>query len=136
MYTERALVRAWQRGLNGPLKTVDGSPLAIVYRGRCLGGAGPDVRGALLAFADGTLQEGDVEFHLRSGDWRAHGHHRDTRYRSVILHVVAEVDGPGPTDPDGQPIPTLIVRGWILASDPPHFLTSPQAWHSTRRGGD
>lgn len=133
MYTERALVRAWQRGLNGPLKTVDGRPLAIVYRGRCLGGAGPDVRGALLAFADGTLREGDVEFHLRSGDWRAHGHHRDTRYRSVILHVVAEVDGPGPTDPDGQPIPTLIIPAAQLTAEDTGFGPDAETCHRRAR---
>jgi len=109
MNGERGLVRAWQQGLAGPLRTVDGHLLAVVYRGRCLGGAGPDVRGALLAFDGGTLREGDVEFHLRSGDWRAHGHHRDAHYRGVILHVVATVDGPGPTDLDGQPIPTLVI---------------------------
>jgi hypothetical protein len=88
----------------------------VVYRGRCPGGAGPDVRGALVAFADGQLIEGDVEFHLRTSDWRAHGHRVDGQYRSVILHVVAAHDAPAPTGPDGFPLPTLLISRESLAS--------------------
>lgn len=106
---ERRLVRAWQSGLPGPLRTTDGRVLQVVYRGRCPGGAGPDARGALLAFGDGSLVEGDVEFHLLASDWYAHGHHQDAHYRGVVLHVVATADVPPPTSASGQPIPTLVV---------------------------
>lgn len=105
--TERTLVRAWQRGLQRPLRTSDGRALSVVYRGRCLGGAGPDVRGALLAFDGGHLVEGDVEFHLRASDWRGHRHHHDPRYHGVILHVVLDSDCPAPPDVRGEPLPTL-----------------------------
>lgn len=129
---ERRLVRAWQRGLGNPLRTTDGRVVQVVYRGRCPGGAGPDVRGALLAFDDGTLIEGDVEFHQRTSDWYAHGHHQDARYRGVVLHVVLVSDAPAPTDPACQPIPTLVV-------DPPEPLPSddvalaPDACHRAAR---
>lgn len=106
---ERRLVRAWQSGFTEPLRTTDGQVLHVVFRGRCPGGAGPDVRGALIAFGDGSLIEGDVEFHLRASDWYAHGHHQDAHYRSVVLHVVQVADISPPTGPFGQPVPTLVV---------------------------
>ncbi len=102
-------MRAWQSGLAEPLRTTDGRALHVVYRGRCPGGAGPDVRGALIAFGDGALVEGDVEFHLRASDWHAHGHHQDAHYRGVVLHVVQAVDVEPPAGADGDPIPTLVV---------------------------
>jgi hypothetical protein len=105
--SERLLVRAWQRGFGRPLRTTDGRDLSIVFRGRCVGGAGPDIRGALLAFDGGHLVEGDVEFHVRAADWRAHRHDRDPRYRAVVLHVVLRPDGPAPPDARGEPLPTL-----------------------------
>src|SRR5947209_17903805 len=107
--SERNLVRAWQRGLGGPLQTTDGRELTVVYRGRCPGGAGPDVRGALLAFGGGQLVEGDVEFHLRASDWVGHGHHGDPHYRSVVLHVVLDDDAAPPRDSGGQAVPTLVL---------------------------
>jgi len=67
------------------------------------------VRGALIVFANGTLVEGDVEFHQRAGDWFGHGHDRDPRYRGVVLHVVRSADGPTPLDSRGEPVPTLVL---------------------------
>jgi hypothetical protein len=115
---ERQLVRAWQRGLRGLLATVDGVPLEVVFRGHCPGGAGPDVRAALIAFGGGRLVEGDVEFHRRTSDWFGHGHHGDGRYRAVILHVVLEHDAPPPSDLDGQPVPTLLVTPEAIVESP------------------
>lgn len=106
---ERRLVQAWQRGLGDSLRLTDGRSLHVVFRGRCPGGAGPDVRGALLAFEDGSLLEGDVEFHQRASDWFSHGHQNDAHYRGVILHVVLAADVAPPNDHRGQPIPTLVV---------------------------
>ncbi len=132
---ERRLVRAWQRGLGNPLRTTDGRLVQVVYRGRCPGGAGPDIRGALIAFNDGTLIEGDIEFHQRTSDWYTHGHHQDPRYRGVILHVVLVADAPPPTSLAGQPIPTLVV-------DPPEptppndGLLAPDACHRAARQRD
>ncbi|HUX86862.1 MAG TPA: DUF2851 family protein, partial [Chloroflexota bacterium] len=107
--SERILAAAWQRGLNGPLRTTDGCRLHVVYRGRCPGGAGPDVRAALIAFDNGVLLEGDVEFHRRTSDWFGHSHQHDPHYRSVILHVVLQADIDPPLDPNGRPVPTLVV---------------------------
>ncbi len=113
---ERHLARTWLRGLVGPRYTVDGIPLSIVFRGRCPGGAGPDIRGALVAFGNGTLREGDVEFHRRTSDWFTHGHGRDNHYRSVILHVVLEHDLDSPLGADGQSVPTLVIAPTEIAT--------------------
>lgn len=137
---ERLLVRAWQRGLRRPLETTDGRQLSVIFRGRCLGGAGPDVRGAILAFDGGHLVEGDVEFHLRTVDWRGHRHDRDPRYRAVVLHVVLEADGPAPPDARGDPLPTLVLRPDdltdLVAGDHP-ALSTPETCHrrARERGG-
>src|SRR5438132_10478747 len=108
-HSERSMVRAWQRGLGGPLRTTGGHALTVVYRGRCPGGAGPDVRGALLAFGGGQLVEGDVEFHLLASDWIGHGHHADPHFRSVVLHVVLDDDAAPSRDSAGQAVPTLVL---------------------------
>jgi hypothetical protein len=112
---ERQLVRAWQRGLRGPLCTVDGLSVEVVYRGHCPGGAGPDVRAALIAIGGGRLVEGDVEFHRRTSDWYGHGHQGDGRYRAIILHIVLEHDAAPPSDAAGQPVPTVVVLAEELA---------------------
>lgn len=76
----------WWRGR--VLRTERGDLYTVIYQGRRGGGAGPDFRDAVLARPDGTRVSGDVELHLRAGDWRAHGHDTDRRYAGVVLHVV------------------------------------------------
>ncbi|GAB3648178.1 DUF2851 family protein [Echinicola sediminis] len=55
---------------------------------------------------------GNVELHLRSSDWKAHGHDGDGKYESVILHVVWEHDAEV-TRSDGTVIPTLELKGKV-----------------------
>ena len=47
---------------------------------------GPDFRNAVLLIG-GEKKFGDVEIHFYERDWRNHGHHRDSKYNQVILHV-------------------------------------------------
>jgi hypothetical protein len=49
-------------------------------------GAGRHVRTAVRGAAWRT--GGDVELHLRTDGWTAHGHDQDPRYNGVVLHVV------------------------------------------------
>ena len=108
--SERLLARIWQRApdLPGGLVTQEGEWLKVLYPGRASSQAGPDFRDALLMAADGKLIRGDVELHLRAGDWRSHGHHRDPNYNSVVLHVALE-PGATPTSPQrsGAHVPVL-----------------------------
>ena len=79
----------------------------VLFRGHAGGSSGPDGRDAVLRFLsaqqyhalfvhhedlDIKTLSGDIEFHVRSSDWRLHRHHYDPRYNAVILHVVLVCD--------------------------------------------
>ncbi|MFQ5861094.1 MAG: DUF2851 family protein, partial [Dehalococcoidia bacterium] len=99
---ERLLAHLWQqRALRGgAVLTGDGRRLQVLYPGRPGTEAGPDFRDALLQDEGGRLLRGDVEVHTRASGWRAHGHHRDARYNSVVLHVVQQAG----TGEDSSPL--------------------------------
>jgi len=73
------------------MTSTDGRPVEVLYKGQFNPDAGPDFRGALLKIG-GRLLRGDVEIHLHQSAWYEHGHHRDPRYNSVILHAVVGLD--------------------------------------------
>jgi hypothetical protein len=114
---ELAVSRAWNAGWFRPaaLRTTDGRPVTVVYRGRWTFGFGPDFRGALIAFG-AELRQGDVEVHLRASGWREHGHHLDPAYNSVVLHVALDADPRAAPcrRQDGTAIPTVILRPALL----------------------
>jgi hypothetical protein len=57
---------------------------------------------------ESSLVKGDVEVHVKTGDWYSHNHHRDPGYNRVILHVVAQRDGSSATlTQNGQTVPVL-----------------------------
>ena len=89
---EAALAARWFAGLRAPERVADGRSLRVRFPGVPAPGHGPDARDAVVEL-DGAELRGDVEFHLRAGGWRAHGHHRDPAYARVVLHVVEENDG-------------------------------------------
>ena len=72
--------------------------------------SGPDFSCAQLKI-DGMLWAGNVEIHVRSSDWYAHGHHRDPAYNNVILHVVLIHDKE--VIIDGRVLPTLELKSCI-----------------------
>ncbi|MEP6871539.1 MAG: DUF2851 family protein [Anaerolineaceae bacterium] len=88
---ESAVAARWAAGFRGALRLEDGRGLKVVFPGVPGGSSGPDFKGAILDAA-GDLLRGDVEIHLRASGWRAHGHHRDPAYASVVLHAVAAND--------------------------------------------
>lgn len=48
---------------------------------------GPDFKQGSI-FLDGLTFHGHIEIHVQSSDWYLHGHHLDSNYNNVILHVV------------------------------------------------
>jgi hypothetical protein len=88
-FPEKLLQRIWrdQEFLRPEARTQDGARLTILHPGRWNHLGGPDFKGARLRL-DGREVSGDVEVHLRAGDWQAHGHATDPAYDGVILHVV------------------------------------------------
>src|SRR5579883_287072 len=135
---ERELSRLWQEQRLPPeaLVTADGATVEVIYRGRRGLGPGPDFRDAVIrltprpplhgaasaqrAISDGAGEtvdvvtfRGDVELHVRSSDFRRHGHHEDRAYLRLALHVVFEDDG-GPTQlQDGRTVPTVALGRWV-----------------------
>ncbi len=75
---------------------------------------GPDFHHARIRM-DGLEWNGSVEIHVRSADWKLHGHASDPAYDVVILHVVWEDDQPVFRQ-DGSRIPTLELQERIPLS--------------------
>nr|BCX01032.1 MAG: hypothetical protein KatS3mg041_1078 [Bacteroidota bacterium] len=118
-FPEELLQTLWLRGIFDPfaLRTRCGLPVRIIRPGRPNPNEGPDLEEAEL-YIGGLRWVGAIEFHLRSSDWARHGHHRDGRYNSVILHVVWQADGaPGANHrADGSPLPELVLEPCVPAS--------------------
>jgi hypothetical protein len=111
---ERRVMEIWQSCIQRrpDLNTEEYGPVRIVYPGRPNDGRGADLTDAVIATAWGVLK-GDIEIHVKSSDWRAHGHHLDAEYNKVILHVVLQNDaGTSTILPDGNAIPTLALDSY------------------------
>lgn len=132
-YEDEVARRWWSLPLNCLLPLADGRHYQLLFPGRPGGSTGPDVRDAVLAIpasqeavSHSSTQNlslasklfGDVEFHVRSSDWRTHRHHTDPRYNAVILHVVLICDDPHPTfreNGTSVPVCSLYDLSWSAA---------------------
>ena len=116
---ESEVTRIWQHQLlkKTELITETGESLKIIYPGRVNDDRGADFRDAVIAI-DNRLTRGDIEIHVRAGDWLAHRHHRDAVYDRVILHVVMWHDGEQATPlHNGRSIPLLALYRYLHISD-------------------
>lgn len=115
---ENLLARIW-RGQwlsKGELFTNDGRKVKVLSPGRENHEEGPDFLDASLLL-DNELVRGDIELHLRSRDWRVHGHHHDPRYNGVILQVVLFEEEQKPALlSSGKIIPTLVLQDYLDGS--------------------
>lgn len=118
----------WRRFDAQYLRSTDGQTIEILHPGEQNDHAGPDFFNARLRIGD-TTWAGNVEMHLRSSEWLAHGHSGDRAYDNVILHVVLDDDAPI-LRPNGEPIPCLILRDRIPPSilEIYHRLEHERAW--------
>ena len=117
------------------MTTADGVRLRTVYRGRRGRGAGPDFRDAIISAPAGLL-EGDVELHLRSSDFRRHGHHLDPAYDSVALHLVLRRDEAEDTQLNsGRRVPVVALGDWLdkRTDQLIEWLKSPPVWEEPCR---
>lgn len=120
---ERTIALLWER------QTYDQVGLGrlgftLLFRGVPSDAGGPDYQDAILVEGGRRIVSGDVEFHVRSSDWYRHGHHRNERYNSVVLHVVWQEDTQPTIRADGAQIPTLALEG--LVARIPSSLPTPQ----------
>ncbi|WP_047244695.1 DUF2851 family protein [Maribacter thermophilus] len=93
------------------LKTVNGEYIRVQDVGRHNQLSGPDFFNAQLII-DRQLWAGNVEIHVKSSDWYAHNHQKDSNYDNVILHVVWE-DDISVYRLDRTEIPTLELKSMI-----------------------
>ncbi len=116
LISEKLVAHIWQQQLVADLVTDSGEKVCTVFSGRaCIDGGG-DFCDAILTIGDKTVK-GNIEVHVRSSQWYSHGHHLDSNYNNVVLHVVMWHDCQTATVlQNGNGIPTIHL--W-------HYLTRP-----------
>jgi len=106
-FSEKQAVLIWQQVVGKELPSSEDELVSVIYPGRTNGDNGPDFRDAVIVNKS-HLTKGDVEVHVKSSDWYSHGHHADTEYNNVILHVVMWHDCNSATLlQSGKPVPVL-----------------------------
>ncbi len=105
---EKLLHYAWKHKILPlkPLQTTDGQELEIIDPGMSNHNAGPDFFNAKIRIG-GVMWAGNVELHMRSGDWFLHGHHTNPAYDNVILHVSTELNENTIVTSTGKHVPQL-----------------------------
>lgn len=90
---ESFLYFIWQNRLfnETDCRALTGESIEIINTGIRNSASGPDFFDARIRI-NGILWAGNVEIHVKASDWLQHGHHHDSAYRNVILHVVYEYD--------------------------------------------
>ena len=125
---EHFLFFLWRYQLyeKGELKTTDGRDLAIIHPGHLNDNAGPDFLNGTIII-DGVRWHGNIEIHVKGQDWKAHGHHNDPAYQSVILHVVYDQKA-DILDHNGRPLTTLVLKHRV----PLHLFRKHQSMEASR----
>src|SRR5258708_6955693 len=95
------------------LLTSDGEQLTVLKTGTLNSNAGPDFFNAKVKIGE-IDWVGNVEIHIKSSDWFAHHHEKDSAYDNVVLHVVWENDKP--VQQNHELIPTLELKNRIQPS--------------------
>jgi hypothetical protein len=110
MLSENLLQYVWKNQwfAQEKLQTIHKQPISILNQGFSHQDAGPDFKQAIVKI-DGVIWAGNVEVHIRSSDWYKHQHQNDTKYHSVILHVVYEHDQEVFIE-QNTPLPTLELK--------------------------
>jgi hypothetical protein len=115
---ESLLAQIWkgQWIQKGPLPASDGRMVQVRSQGIENKDSGPDFIGATILLDD-EIVTGDVELHVKSSDWRSHGHQHDPHFNSAILQVVLWDDSKSPAQlQNGNSIPTLSLHSYLNGS--------------------
>jgi len=105
------------------LATDDGRKVEIIQPGFWNHTGGPDFSRVAVRFeadpkSGAEIAVGNVEIHLRPGDWNAHGHHADPAYNETILHVVWDLASAKPFFPATESfrrVPQVEMKSQLLA---------------------
>ena len=115
---ESLLAQIWkgQWIQKGPLPASDERMVQIRSCGIENKDSGPDFLGATILLDDEIIT-GDIELHVKSSDWRSHGHQHDPHFNSTILQVVLWDDSKSPAQlQNGNSIPTLSLHAFLNGS--------------------
>lgn len=126
---EDFLYYLWEnRLLTGTLTTSQGELVEVVNPGYRNNDSGPDFLEARVKVG-GQLWAGHVEIHVKTSDWRRHGHQDDKAYRNVVLHVVYC------HDEMVNDIPVMELKGHFDAAlyHQYHELVNAQRWIACER---
>ncbi|WP_394751215.1 DUF2851 family protein [Spongiimicrobium salis] len=95
----------------GDLYTSSGEKLMVLRPGLHNHLSGPDFFNAQVVI--GTQEwAGNIEMHVKASDWYVHGHEKDPKYNTVILHIVWENDIDIFRN-DTTRIPTLVLKEYL-----------------------
>ena len=100
------------------LTTVAQDSLEILFPGLINHDQGPDFLSSKITL-NGQVWAGNVEIHVKSSEWKLHGHDNDENYNNVILHVVWINE-----DSIEQGIPVLELQPLV----PVHLLATYEGW--------
>ena len=109
---ERLLQFIWQHLYfnREQLSTQDGQSLQILFQGTLNNNQGPDFSNAKIRINNITWA-GNIELHIKTSDWKKHGHTNDEHYNNIILHAVWEHD-----EAEKQNMPVLELKNRISSS--------------------
>ncbi len=118
--SEKELRLLWHHQLLDQMRlsTTDGRRVVVFSPGSENHDGGPDFREARIRIGN-TTYVGDVEVHLRPGQWFAHRHHIDPHYNNVVLHVVLSDDRIVTRTSGGRGIPVVPIGGCLSGTPPP-----------------
>jgi len=86
---EEFIFQLWEKKYFATLELITDQnlPIQIVSIGNRNMDSGPDFKDITIKIQD-QIYHGDLEIHRSDNDWYLHGHHHDSAYNRVILHLV------------------------------------------------
>jgi len=113
---ESVLYEIWNHhDFKNSLQTSDGDDIVILDRGiHNQELSGPDFHNARIVIGNLTYV-GDVEIDCAYSDWKTHGHHLDSKYNRVVLHVsfLNKSNYTHVYTRDGRKVPTVCLDDYL-----------------------
>jgi len=111
--SEKLVAHIWQHRLAPNLSTDAGEQLQVIYPGRVSNDSGCDFRDAVFTIGNKIIK-GNIEIHVKSSQWYSHGHYRDPKYNSIVLHIAMWNDSQSPALlQNGKTIPTVCLSPFL-----------------------
>lgn len=124
---ENLLQYIWQFQLFNKMNllTTEINHLVVVYPGNKNDNQGPDFLNGKIKI-ENTTWIGSIEIHIKTSDWKLHGHTNDSNYNNVVLHVVwehdVELNLPFPTLELKSLVPKLILQKYEMLLHSKQFI--------------